>query len=61
MKPYRLHLLQALSDNDKEAHSTFCVDFLGISGNENLVSKVVLSDEAAFQAYGKESEYRLDV
>jgi hypothetical protein len=25
------------------------------------VSKVVLSDEAAFQAYGKESEYRLDV
>jgi hypothetical protein len=54
MKPYRLQLLQALSDNDKGACSTFCVDFQSmISDNENLISKVVLNDEVTFHVSGR--------
>lgn len=49
MKLCRLQLLQVLSDNDKEAGSTFYVDFLRlILDYENLMSEVVLSDRATF-------------
>jgi hypothetical protein len=54
MKPYRLQLLQAVSENDKEARTTFCVDCLGvISGVENLMSMVVFNDKATFHVSGK--------
>jgi hypothetical protein len=53
-KPYRLQLLQAVSENDKEAHTTFCVDFLGVkSAVENLMFVVVFSDKAIFHVSGK--------
>jgi hypothetical protein len=48
MKPYRLLLLHALSDNDKDARSAFCVYFPGISEDENLMSGVVFSEKALF-------------
>jgi hypothetical protein len=49
MKPYGLQVLQAVNNNDKEDCSTFCVNFVGmISDDENLMSKVVFSDEATF-------------
>lgn len=46
-----MQLLQALTDNDKEALSTFCVDFLDMtSDDESLMSNVVFSVEATFHA-----------
>jgi hypothetical protein len=51
IKTYRLQLLQVLSGNDKERRSTVCMDFLGnVSDDENLTSKVIFSEEAAFHS-----------
>jgi hypothetical protein len=53
MKPYRLQLLQAVSENDK-AHTAFCVDLLGVkSAVESLMSMVVFSDKAIVHVSGK--------
>jgi hypothetical protein len=54
MTPYELQLFQAPSDNDKEALSIFCVDFLGmILDDKNLKPKVVFRDEVTFHVSGK--------
>ncbi|GFG32011.1 hypothetical protein Cfor_00107, partial [Coptotermes formosanus] len=39
MKPYREQLLQDPSNNDIQDHSTFGVNLLDISDDENLMSK----------------------
>jgi hypothetical protein len=57
-KSYRLQLLQILSDNNKGASQTFCVNFLDlILDNENLMSVVVLSDRVTFSQSESEPLY----
>jgi hypothetical protein len=53
MKPYRLQLLQALSNNDKVDHSTFGANLLDTSDHENLMSKVVFCNQETFHLSGK--------
>jgi hypothetical protein len=53
MKPYREQLLQDPSNNDIQDHSTFGVNLLDISDDENLMSKVVFSNQATFHLSGK--------
>jgi hypothetical protein len=57
MWPYRFQLLLVLSDNDHEAHSTFYEVFPGMISDENLMSKVVFSDEVTIHASGKVNTY----
>lgn len=48
-KPYKLQLVQALTENDKEVRKQFC-EFLihDLDNDESFLSKIVFSDEETF-------------
>jgi hypothetical protein len=57
MTPYGLQLLQALSNNDKQDFSTFCVNFLDRISDKNLMSKAIFSDELTFHLSGNVNKH----
>lgn len=53
MKPYRIHLLQQLSEDDFDRRLQFCEDVMQrIDNNNQFCSNILFSDEASFELYG---------
>jgi hypothetical protein len=53
MKPYMLQMVQSITEDDEDASSTFCCEFLnGMEADGDLFSHVVFSDEAIFHISG---------
>jgi hypothetical protein len=52
--PYKLHIVQELSDRDFAYRSVFCEQFFFTFPNENpgVVRHLIMSDEAHFQLFG---------
>ena len=53
LHPYKLQVVHALSNRDREMHLQFCRQFVGIlSENPDQLNKLLMSDEAHFHSYG---------
>jgi hypothetical protein len=52
VKPYRLHLLQALTPQDRNRRLQFSTDFQQRQEEDGFAEKLVFSDEATFHVYG---------
>ena len=54
MKPYKLTMVQHITDEDKVARMQFCVEmFDRIADNETFLDNVIFSDESTFHISGK--------
>lgn len=62
MKPYKLSLVQALTNNDKEMRRTFCESMLEmVEDDETLFSRLVFSDEATFHLCGTVNRHNVRI
>lgn len=54
LRPYKLTMVQQISDLDKVARSEFCVEmFERIEADETFLKKIIFSDESTFHVNGK--------
>ncbi|PNF26248.1 hypothetical protein B7P43_G02693 [Cryptotermes secundus] len=51
-KPYRLQLVQALTNDDKRKLMEFCDSMLEMMEDETFISRLIFSDEASFHLSG---------
>jgi len=53
LHPYKLQVVHALSNRDREMHLQFCRHFVGIlTENPDLLNKLLMSDKAHFHLHG---------
>ena len=53
LHPYKLQVVHALSDQDREMRLQFCHQFVGIlTDNPDLLNELLMSDEAHFHLHG---------
>ena len=53
LHPYKLHVVHALSNCEREMRLQFCHQFVGIlTENPDLLNKLLMSDEAHFHLHG---------
>ncbi|PNF33541.1 hypothetical protein B7P43_G17404 [Cryptotermes secundus] len=52
LKPYRLQLVQALTNDDKRKRTEFCDSMLEMMEDETFISRLIFSDEATFHLSG---------
>jgi len=53
LHPYKLQVVHALSNQDREMHLQFCCQSVEIlTENPDLLNKLLMSDEAHFHVYG---------
>ncbi|PNF43566.1 hypothetical protein B7P43_G03926 [Cryptotermes secundus] len=52
LKPYRLQLVQALTNDDKRKRMEFCDSMLEMMEDETFMSRLIFSDEATFHLSG---------
>ncbi|PNF15586.1 hypothetical protein B7P43_G16487 [Cryptotermes secundus] len=61
LKPYRLQLIQALTNDDKRKRMEFCNSMLEMMGRRNLHFTFNFSDEATFHLSGTVSHYYVHI
>ena len=62
MKPYRIQLLQALGDGDREKRLKFCEFALHEQAqDENFLSRLIFSDEATFHISGQVNRHNVRI
>lgn len=62
MKPYKLHLLQALRLDDKRKRVAFCDEIHnGIDNDNTFATRIVFSDEATFHLSGKVNKHNVRI
>jgi hypothetical protein len=60
VKPYKLQLLQAVSDEDKTRQYSFCNDmFECMELEDNFLTRIDFSDEAMFHNSGKVNKHNI--
>ena len=59
MKPYRLHLVQALRVGDRRKRTDFCDMLLEDMENDTFLPWLIFSDEATFHLSGKVSRHNV--
>jgi hypothetical protein len=60
-KPYRLQLLQALTDEDKTRRLQFCTDMLHHLEEYGFAENLIFSDKATFHLYGKVNRHNVRI
>jgi hypothetical protein len=61
VKPYRLHLLQALTPQDHNRRLQFCTDFQQRLEEDGFAEKLVFSDEATFHVCGMVNRHSMSI
>ena len=61
MKPYKLQLVQAITDNDKRTREQFCVDMQEKLEEDEFLERLVFSDEATFHTNGKVNKHNVRI
>ena len=61
LKPYRLCLVQALTDDDKRKRIDFCSSMLEMIDDETFISRLVFSDEATFHLSGTVNRHNVRI
>ena len=53
MRPYKLHMVQALRAGDRTKRLQFSNAILRDMENDNFIPRLIIRDEATFHIYGK--------
>ncbi|PNF40965.1 hypothetical protein B7P43_G08819 [Cryptotermes secundus] len=61
LKPYRLQLVQALTNDDKRKRMEFCDSMLETMEDETFISRLIFSDEATFHLSGTVSRHNVRI
>jgi hypothetical protein len=61
VKPYRLQLLQALTDEDKTRRLQFCIDMVQHLEEYGFAEKLIFSDEATIHLYVKVNRHNVRI
>lgn len=60
--PYKLQFVQKLKPEDHPRRQQFCLDLQQLLENDdNLLSKIIFSDEATFHLHGKVNRYNVRI
>ncbi|PNF40249.1 hypothetical protein B7P43_G07078 [Cryptotermes secundus] len=61
LKPYRLQLVQALTNDDKRKRMEFCDSMLEMMEDETFISRLIFSDEATFHLSGTVNRHNVRI
>ena len=59
--PYKLQLVQKLHPEDKETRHAFCGNLQELMENDDLLARIIFSDEATFHLRGKVNGYNVRI
>lgn len=60
-KAYKLTLVQALTENDKQLRTVFSVNMLEFMENDDFGDRIVFSDEATFHVSGRVNKHNVRI
>ncbi|PNF42612.1 hypothetical protein B7P43_G01283 [Cryptotermes secundus] len=61
LKPYRLQLVQELTNDDKRKRMEFCDSMLEMMEDENFISRLIFSNEATFHLSGTVNRHNVRI
>ena len=61
LTPYKLHLHQALSVDDKQARANFCIEMQARFEVDDFADRLIFSNEATFHVSGKVNRHNVRI